>query len=242
MPKIVGDSEFVPVSPEEGKSLLKEAIRQICSTVVWTKDQKIVVNTHLGAANELDEKLTVWVPREHELRSLDTELRKSPEQCYFSISLTRANILFRSSYQGSDGQALTFQYPQEIFKIQRRKNFRLPIPDGYVVKVEFTDPILPSHRLSRRVHDISAGGLSFVTPLDEEPLFRAGTKLTATAFKLKGKDIQAECEVRHTRELKGSKTPSLKVGCEFTQIRPGDSQHIAAYVFEESRKYLTNLF
>lgn len=242
MPKPASESEFVPVSRDEGRTLLKESVRQFSSCVVWTKDQKVVVNTHLASANDIDDKLTVWVPKEHDLAALSAALAQAPENSYFSVSTSRANVLFRAKFLGVDGESLLFAFPQEMFKIQRRKSFRLPIPDGYVVKVDFRDPVLPAHRLSRRVFDISAGGLSFLTPLDEEPMFRQGTKLVAMTFKLKGRDLAVEAEIRHSREVKTAKVPTLKVGCEFTQIRPGDSQYIAAYVFEESRKYLSKLF
>ena len=110
---------------------------------------------------------------------------------------------------------------------------RLLIPFGRVVHIELQDPSFPGQKLSKKIYDISAGGLSFIVTDNGAPLFPAGIQLKSIFFSIGSRKIIADGEVRHTRAQPAeSAQPGHKVGVIFTRIGAGDQAWIAAYVFE----------
>jgi hypothetical protein len=152
-------------------------------------------------------------------------------ECFFSVSLQRANIFFKARFIGCDQAGLQFKLPSKVFKVQRRKDLRFPIPDGLALKVDFADPLSPTVRSQRKVIDISASGLAFVIGEDEMPLFPAGLSLSDFTFTVRGRKISVTAEIRHVRKLAdGGRLKGAAVGVLFKDIRAGDNQHIALHL------------
>ena len=89
--------EFVPVdSQKEALSLIREGAKTLATAMIWTKNQEQVINTHLSLYSDTDQVLYVWCPKEVEPNKLANDLERSGSQdCYFSVSLARANLFFR---------------------------------------------------------------------------------------------------------------------------------------------------
>ena len=210
--------------------------------MVWTKEQKHVINTQLSVLHEDEKILYVSIPAETDPAAFMAQLETlGSHDCFFSVSLTRANIFFKSKCLGFDDGGFRFQAPTALFKVQRRKDMRLLIPFGRTIRVEMPDPTFPDQKLSKKIFDISAGGLSFIVTDNETPLFHAGAMLKNMFFSIGSRKITVDGEVRHIRaQAADSANPGHKVGVLFTRISPGDAQWIAAFVFEESRKILSN--
>lgn len=233
---------FAPIQDRgEIKLMLSEAIKSAASTVLWTKNQERVVNTLLSGYNDLDDSLTAVTPKNFDaegFKAVVTQLEK-PE-IFFSVSLARANVFFKCDLIGITAKEIRFTAPKALYKVQRRKSFRLPIPDGYVVYAEFDDPLFPETRQKKKLIDISAGGVSFYTNIEDQGRYTQGQQLKQFSFKIKNRDIQCIGEVRHSNMLSGrTRSHGVKVGVQFKGLRVADVQFIAAYVFEESRKYFT---
>jgi hypothetical protein len=234
--------EFQPVeSIAEGLKLLKEGCKTLSSAMIWTRDQEQVINSHLSVYSDAIDSFYCWTPKDLDTKKFTTEILKSPtRECYFSVSLFRANIFFRSEFVAVDTAGLLFKFPVKVFKVQRRNDVRLPILDGVSMKVEFTDPLFPEKQISKKVLDISAGGMAFVVTENETPTFPAGLTLEAFSFNIGNRRLSTCAEVTNVRKLKDERHKNLfAVGVKFKDLRPGDIQHIAGYVFEESRKYFT---
>ncbi len=239
--------EFKKISdPFEARILLREGAKLTSSAIIWTKDQGQVMNSHI--TNYSSSELAIYFRRpsdpEFNLAHFEREIASASEaHCYFSISLPRANIFFRAKYLGSDPAGLKFEVPVDVFNVQRRRDVRFPIPPDFTLKVDFDDPFFADSTLTKKVIDISASGMAFVGEADEEPLYQVGLKLKNMTVTIKGRKITADGEVRHARKIKNKLTGKemVKVGIQFTSIRPGESQIIANYVFEETRKFYTKL-
>jgi hypothetical protein len=235
--------EFQPVEdPAEARKLLKEGSRTLASVMIWSKEQKHVLNTQLSVLHEAEKILYVSIPAEIEPdQFMDQLTALGSLDCFFSVSLTRANVFFKAKYLGHDDGGFRFEAPSALYKVQRRKDMRLFIPFGRVVKVELQDPTFPEQKLSKKIFDISAGGLSFVATEAEAPLFQQGSLLKNMFFSIGSRKITVDGEVRHVRaQAPDSANPGHKIGVLFTRISSGDAQWIAAYVFEESRKIISN--
>jgi c-di-GMP-binding flagellar brake protein YcgR len=82
--------------------------------------------------------------------------------------------------------------------------------------------------------------MSLLTGLEDQALFTAGLSLSDFTFAIKGRKITCDAEIRHVRKLPEDAAQSgLRIGLLFQKLRPGDQQHIASYVFEETRKYFS---
>lgn len=238
--------EFEPIQePQEISQYLKEATKTFASALMWIAQQENGIQTQLALFSEVDQVLYVWVPKELNIqRFLGELLNKTPPECLFSISLTRANIFFKATYLGYDNAGFKFKIPEIIYKVQRRKNLRFPIPDGHILWVEFQDPLFPEKRMKKKVLDISAGGLSFLILEDEIEVFGVDLILNDMQFQIKGRPILCQGEIRHSKPLseeamRDSKKRWIKIGVYYRQMNVSDSEFIAAYVFDESRKYFS---
>lgn len=237
--------DFVPVeSPSEALNLLRMGVKHAASAILWTANQEKTLKTHVSALTNQNQRIHVWQPNDLDMRGLHEEiLEKGLLDWYFSVSLPAANIFFKARYEGFDAAGIKFQAPPKIYKVQRRKDFRYTIPEGYVLKVDFDDPLMPGTRMTQKALDLSAGGLSLVVRPDEAPLFQQGSFVRGIRFKLHTKEITCDAIIRHVRDLPpDSRKQGTKVGLQFTKLAPADAQTIATYVFEETRKYVSKLF
>lgn len=233
--------DFEPVeSAAEADKMILEASKTLASTFVWTQEpSKVTVTTHIHLVDAERRTFTLLLPKDFDPKNLINALAESATpECLFSISLTRANIFFKAKFKNHDSIGMHFNYPESVFKVQRRKDMRLTVPDGHVMRVEFPSPE-NGKMLSKKLLDLSASGLAFVADEGEQELFAAGKTLTKLSILVQSRKIEIpEAEIRHSRSLsKDNRMPGYKVGILFKNIKAGDSQVIAQYVFEESRRY-----
>jgi len=231
--------EFQPIEdPVEADHLLKEAAKAFASAMIWTKDQGQVLRTHVSRYNPADVGLCTGFPKDFDQRAFSDALKRSGvNECYFSVSLSWANVFFKTPFVGTDSEGLRFRVPDRVYKVQRRKDLRFRIPEGQALKVQFHDPLTAESLLQKRVFDISASGFSFLINPEEQDIYSSGLSLKNVNLSIAGRAIAVEAQVKHRKQIQALGKTLIKVGCLFTAIRPGDSQKIASYVFEESRKY-----
>lgn len=231
----------------QSQRLLREAGASFASAMLWTKEQEIVVHTRISLVSETQSLITVACPKGFDPRSL-IEFMATHRQthAYFSISLQRASIFFRAKFNGGDSGGLTFEFPDTVYKVQRRSDLRFPIPHGHVLKVEMRDPLDPEKDVSWKASDISAHGCAVIVPDDEAATYAVGLVLHHLRFAVQGRKIEVPAaEIRHKQVMAnvpgGTSKAGVRLGLLFRRIRETDSQHIAAYVFEESRRFFTQL-
>lgn len=231
---------------DEALSLIRESAKLTASTFLWTKNQEITVATHLLSFNEERYHVTVWQPPDVDpVQFMKTLTRLGSLECFFSVSLGRANVFFRTRYLGTNKEGMRFRKPSQVFKVQRRKNARFFIPEGLSLLVQFESPadaIPPKPRpiLEKKILDLSAGGLAFSIDDAEAPAFKVGQNLVKMKFVLKDHIIETIGEIRHIKAFpSNSRNKGVKIGVLFKNLRPDLEHFIAAVVFEETRKYYT---
>lgn len=234
--------EFQPVEdPAEARKFLREGAKTFASAMIWSKEQKYVLHSHLNVYAESEQILYAWIPKDIDPAQLmDQLIEVGSKECYFSVSLSRANLFFKATYLDFDEGGFKFRAPTQVFKVQRRKDMRFPIPDGIVLRAEIQDPLFPDQLLSKKIIDISASGLAFNVTEAEASIFPTGLTLKNVTFTIRGRKILVDAEVRHARaQPVDSRISGFKVGILFKHLREADSQWIASYVFEEGRKYFS---
>jgi hypothetical protein len=234
--------EFEPVTDlAEALKMVKEGAKTLSSVMIWTKNQEQVINSHMGVYSDAGQCFYCFKPKEiNPAQFMDALAKSGEKECFFSVSLLRANIFFKAQFMGFDAAGLQFKLPTKVYKVQRRKDLRFPVPDGMLIKVDFKDPLDPETVLSKKILDISASGLAFLVLDDEAPVFVPGLTLNELSFTVRNKKITIPAEIRHAKKLGAdARSKGFSIGVFFKDIRPGDAQHIAAFVFEESRKYFS---
>jgi c-di-GMP-binding flagellar brake protein YcgR len=211
--------------------------------MLWTKDQEHTLNSHVGLFSEAMNTLYVAIPKGFDARAFLDELKaKGLKEVFFSVSLTRANIFFKTELNGADRAGLVFAKPERVYKVQRRRDLRFRIPDGMVLPMEHADPLSPASALKRKVIDLSAGGMGFLVSYDDEAVYAVGLVLKDLHFTIGGRPFTLDAEIRHVQPLPPEgRFPGVKVGVSFRNIRESDSQWIASFVFEQSRRYFTRI-
>lgn len=218
---------------------LAEGAKAAASTLIWLKDdQDNVIQSHITLFNALDRALYFKMPENFDYPQFVDQLTKRKlEDCLFSASLPSANLFFKARLLDFDATlGLKFEIPGKAYKVQRRRETRYQIPMGYALPVEFDHPKISRETLRKKIIDISAGGLSFLTDTDEAELYTAGEILKNLKVTVRAKLIQTDGEIRHTKQISEK---SLKIGIAFKTISAPDSSLIASYVFDESRKFLS---
>jgi len=207
--------------------------------MIWTAEHEQVINSHLNVFSEATHTFYCWAPKSLDTQAFFAAVSQSPlRECYFSVSLVRANIFFRSEFLDLDTGGLQFRIPNKVFKVQRRNDVRLPILENFAMKVSFKDPLFPLQEMNKKVLDISAGGLAFMITEDESAIFPKGLILKDVTFMIGNRKLTTRAEISNVRELRDDRNKGYHaVGIHFLDLRPGDAQYIAGYVFEESRKY-----
>jgi c-di-GMP-binding flagellar brake protein YcgR len=228
--------------PGEAESHFSEAIRTRAAATVWNKDQKFRFTAHLfplirqNIADPANFQLAT--PFDFNTERLAKQMDQDKDRNLFlNVALSRANIFFKTPMLESRSDLLILKNPEKIFKVQRRKDMRLRIRDGYIVKVEFTDPINPKDIMNQKMFDLSAGGCSFAVAIDEVPIFVEGLVLKKFTFQIANRKIELDAEVKNKRP--SSKNGYHYVGVQFKNVRAADTHHIAKYVFDENLKFLS---
>lgn len=234
-------SEFIPVTNVKEAVLLLKDGAGTASLTLWTKNQDFLLETRLTTVK--DDIIYTWFSSPDTIQQLEKSIAKvgSPE-CFFNMQLKRASVFFKTIYAGSDHESLKFLFPQKIYKVQRRKDFRMPIRPGHVLYVDFDDPLAPGSRLKYKLIDLSAGGISFGVPPQEEALFEVGGKLRNLDITIKGVPVSVDGIIRHKKAIQSLFEKELfKIGVQFSRVSPRDEDRIAAYVLEEGRKYFMSI-
>jgi len=240
-------ADFQPVDSAESIRLLQEGAKTLASVIIWTKvqkDQEDQINTHLSMVSTLEKTFLCWLPDGFDAASFEKKvIRPYRLECFFSVSLLSSNIFFKANLAGHDPKSLKFNFPDKVFKVQRRQNLRFPVPDGHIIKVNFADPANPGDMNTRKLFDLSASGLAFIIPENEIGPYNKGTLLREMTFTIQSKIIAVEAEIRHlSRQSAQARLPGIKVGVQFKKIRAADSQLLATFVFDESRRYFSKFF
>jgi c-di-GMP-binding flagellar brake protein YcgR len=217
------ERSFVAIeSPAEALELLQLGSTERAPAMFWTQDQSIVLN---GQCASLTQAENVFHTQINDAENPQAKKLKPKQKFFFSISLSSANLFFRSTFIKSDHLGLRFSTPDQIFKVQQRKDVRLGV-DERDLRVTFNDTI------SRKVLDLSASGLSFEVSDVEKADYPVGKILEKVVLNGMTKSITGRLQVRHTKQM----DTHVRVGTQFIDLLPQDRQILVTHILEEIQK------
>lgn len=234
------ENKFVETKPEEGKILLQSGIPTNARLMIWTEGQKFSFTSRIHRVSAANGALMIAVPKEGG-EDFEEKLRKAGvEECLFSLNLPTDVVFFRGQLRPGDESALNFKVSPPVYKVQRRRNLRLPVSADRGSKVRIQLSASDSQPIEADLMNVSEGGVGVL--VQDEAIYARlpqGKRLAIVSFTLDGHAYQATGEVRYAGVISGAKTKKqYRIGIQFVSIDRASSDRLANFVFEESSKYL----
>ena len=125
--------------------------------------------------------------------------------------------------------ALRAQWPDLLYRFQRRDSYRVRQFDRHGPRVQLRHPSLPDMRLTLRIVDLSVGGCALQLP-DDVPMLQPGTELRGVRVELDDESsFEATLRLQHVSTLHGS-GPGLRLGCAFSQMDGAAQRQLQRYI------------
>lgn len=236
------DKQFVDVKPEEINGLLQSAINTKAKLMIWTPGQKISITTTLDRFTNSQGEYYITIDKNAEAGRFEWQLKDfGLEECLFSLSLPTDVLFLKGQWKRPDKNAVHFRLHLPIFKIQRRRNIRLPVTDTHVTKANIQLVRGDDQPIKAQITNISEGGLGLI--VEDESDFNklyVGKKFDLVEFVLINMSIHASGEVRYGQEIQANAKVKKKfrIGIQFSNLDPDLQDKIAKFVFEESSKFI----
>lgn len=229
------------ISPNSDDDVIYELLDEITGTglpvLIWTSQQTIKDFAPYLKFHVKTKQIEIpFPPSEGEGSFTERLLASSADQIFVSAGLRRMAVFFSVKLKEITFSDRTMQFapPESIYRIQRRKAFRLPIPHDqpFLINVRNVGEL--------RVRDISSTGICIIHPgVVDSQVFFPGQILPELAIEVDNQVLQCPAEIRwiktkHTPEGK----PFAEIGAQFFDLNSSIAELIRLYVFEESLKYL----
>lgn len=132
-------------------------------------------------------------------------------------------------------KVIKLNYPEKVFKINRREAFRFQIPGGYQITAEI---IIKGKKYFASVVDISVEGVGLWVSHD---LWKAGTKIDQIVFKLENKEVYSGGEVKVVFPMEFNKDKGFKIGVQLIKPASGSQTIIVNYMNRYLSQYAKKL-
>lgn len=217
------------------------------SVTLWLKNQTIKFEAPISHYFQKLRRLSFDFPADMNEEKLRNALAAEGDNTIFgSFQLQTTPFFFKTDFIGATpGGKFELHTPKSVFKMQRRASLRISFPRRTAPKLTVIDPTLAlaglktiddSKVFSYRVTDLSAGGVGLSAPVEHEDILKKGIILKDMRFAIKGFEIVATGIVRFVAPATNDQgKPALRIGIQFSGLKPEYDKHIARFVFDESR-------
>ncbi len=222
---------------------LSEETKKLSEVKIWVKSIEYMIQGRLADFNRVTNLFCIAVSQETDLKKFIEEVAKNVSQEWLiSVVLPgdpTSHLFFKTKFlRLREFKRLQFDIPREVFKVQRRQHDRYKIPQGHVMRVEFEADFNPGVVQSKKVIDISAGGIAFSTDEKEVNLYSVGQLLKNFQFTVQLKKICVPAEVRQVKVIPSDFDKTiLKVGVVLLKMSEAETSLLSSYVFNENIKY-----
>jgi c-di-GMP-binding flagellar brake protein YcgR len=137
-----------------------------------------------------------------------------------------------TSIKEINDKIIKLNYPEKVFKINRREAFRFKIPGAYQIPVTLVTT--NNKKFDGVLFDISVEGVGVWINTDSLPV---GTKFSQVYFKLETKEIYAIGEIKVVFPLELNKKKGFKVGIKLDKFSQGGQGSIVSYMNRHLSQY-----
>lgn len=203
--------------------------------VLWFEGQEPLFRSRFKDSSKVTDTFYIEIPSQFDADEFSKRVKKeSDDHCYLNGFIKNDGVIsLRVKYLGHDAIGFKFEVPDRIFRAQRRGEVRYSIPSGYDLTVQLPNLRGKGPPISRKLFDISTGGISLLTTSNELEILKPGLILRHVVFVLRGRKIQVDVEVRHVQKPNHkTENPEVRIGMQFKKLGTNDENFIAAYVAE----------
>jgi c-di-GMP-binding flagellar brake protein YcgR len=134
--------------------------------------------------------------------------------------------------QSATSAALRCAVPRELYRFQRRENFRVRPPVRTAPAARLTHPGLPA---LLRIIDVSAGGCALFLPEGAPPI-EAGMVIQGVVLDLEvNVRVQTDLRVQHVSTLSAG-TGGRKLGCQFVNPNSSSLRNLQHYIAQTQKR------
>jgi c-di-GMP-binding flagellar brake protein YcgR len=136
---------------------------------------------------------------------------------------------------------ISFNVPEKVYRLQRRKAVRYIVPAGYDMLVEMPSLEHQGLRIKRKLLDLSEYGLAFlVVSRDEGAMFRKNSIIKNCKIRIRNHEVSMSLIVMNRIEHDlGKKRGGTKIGTEFSTISDEDLDLVTHFVYSQLAQSLT---
>ncbi len=234
------ESPFEPAKTEETLPLLQSAIARKSRLQCWSPEQKYSYTSRIVKVNEVSGLVSISVSKE-EPGGEEFEkaiVREGCEEILFSLNLPTDIIFFKAEFRRGESGTFTAKVKPPIFKVQRRRAVRLPIPATPEKKVKIQ--ITPDNFSSFTLVNVSEGGIGIVVnDKSQFELISKNKKPIKASFEVGGILVSTEILARHGYEAGSTMSKkSYRIGFSFVELEVSIKDKLNRYIFEECSKFL----
>jgi c-di-GMP-binding flagellar brake protein YcgR len=205
----------------------------------WLKDQMVKFEGKISALNK--ERVFIDLPMSVGIDQWDNAVANATSkkgQCYMfgNVTIQKTGFFIKFLVLERDDRTIKLYRPSSVYKLQRRQNFRLRLSFNKPLSVVFEDPLGSKALMEFRMLDLSSGGLSFAVPPEEQGRFPKDTVINKISFRIMGRDIVCDAQVKHVAPIKDEAGKSkLKCGVQFLDLKSAHKEIIESFVAQETR-------
>ncbi len=160
-------------------------------------------------------------------------------QIYFKIPDEKVNYCSTALLKKGEGQFdYSFQLLQNLYLSQQRSNYRLESSTHVAIQIKFESKDFEKPKIFDAA-DLSAGGLSFVVPIEELPFFPKGTLFENTTIRL-NRERWVIPKVKivaifDTTDSEGKPRTTARLGVQFADMSKGAEESLTRNINSEAR-------
>lgn len=135
---------------------------------------------------------------------------------------------------GAQTSTLQAAWPAELYRLQRRRAYRVRPPERARPQAELRHPSLPDMLLRLRVVDVSIGGCALLVPHDV-PALQPGTRVAGVRLALDlDTRFDAGLVLQHVSDILPGQQ-GVRIGCEWLDL-PGPAQRSLQRYIDQTQK------
>jgi c-di-GMP-binding flagellar brake protein YcgR len=155
-----------------------------------------------------------------ELRSPDEEFEdQGMQNVIFSFDIGPEKFFMQTSAEITSARFIKIQTTSELFKLQRRRNFRVELPRNYEpqIYIDSIEGATVDHDFI--VNDLSLGGLSFDIPMDSPLAVEIGDYITGRFRMEEGALVfPFKANIKHIMNIGSMGSGIKRAGIEFVPL------------------------
>ena len=222
--------------PEEILEILGKAAHQLSMVSVKVRGSAQQFASRLIDTKISKSGLQIELNKEFTSAAFKKEIeRHKTKECLLLIFSGNRYILGLNVVCVGINYQITFDLPQKVYRLQRRKSVRYVVPAGYDMLIEMPSFEHPSLRIKRKLLDLSEHGLAFlVISRDEGALYRKNSILKNCKLRIRNHEITLSLKVMNRIEHdRGKRGGGTKIGAEISSISADDLDLLTHFVYSQ---------